>query len=111
MVSMFETIKLINFAKKIIDKQSLKKIKKLKNKEEKISALKYRIKSELEMMHYDLKRKLSKLEREKKDVFSLDVKTGLLNSKIKYFEISLDKRDFKNILLLYKEIKKEMKNV
>ncbi|MEM0465082.1 MAG: hypothetical protein QXW97_00070 [Candidatus Pacearchaeota archaeon] len=103
--------KLFNFAKKIVDKKTLKKIKKVKDIKEKVEMLKYSIKTELEMMHYSLIRKIRRLEKEKKDVFCEEVKTSLLNSKIKYFLISYHKDDFKNILSLYKEIERGLLNV
>jgi hypothetical protein len=111
MVNSSEIRNLMGLAKKIVDKSTLRKIKKIKDKKEKKEVLEYSIKSELEMMHYDLVRKIRKIQREEKDVFSPEVKASLLNSKIKYFEINFYKKDFKNILSLYKEIKKELTNV
>jgi hypothetical protein len=106
-----ESRELISYAKKIVHNKTLKKIRKIKDDKDRINSLRYIIKSELEMMHYDLIRKLRKKESEKKDIFSLEVKIGLLNTKIRYFNITYNKKDFKNIMTLYKEIKNEMKDV
>lgn len=111
MIGESETSRLTGFAKKLIDNKRLKKIKKINDKKEKIETLKYIIKSELDMMHYGLLRKLRKKENDKKDVFSAEVKMGLLNSRIKYFIITYNKKDFKNVINLYNEIKKELNNV
>ncbi|MBR9705046.1 hypothetical protein GOV12_06555 [Candidatus Pacearchaeota archaeon] len=102
---------LVGYSKLILDKKILKKIKKVKDKEEKKDLLIHLIKKELEMIHYDIVRKVRKLEIKGKDIFSIEVKSSLLQTKINYFVINFNKKDFKNLILLIIDIKKEMKNV
>lgn len=106
-----ELKQLVNYTKLLLDKKIVKKIKKIKDKEEKRDLLTHLIKKELEMIHYDIVRKTRKLEIKGKDTFLIEVKTSLLQTKINYFIINFNKKDFKNLIFLIIDIKKEMKNV
>lgn len=98
------------FAKEIISKKTFKKLRKIKEEKEKIDVLKHSIKSNLELKYHDLKEKIKKIKKQKKDSFFAEVKANLLSSKIKLFNATFHKKDFKNVLNLFKEAEKELKN-
>ena len=102
---------LLSFAKKLLSKKILKKINSIKDLEEKIHLLKYSLKAALDKKILGIRKKIKLLKKEKKDVFFISIKVNLLNLKIKYFDITFHKRDFKMIMKLFKEIEKEVKNV
>jgi len=105
-----EVRRLMNFARKLLHKGTLKKLRTVKDRREKIEVIKYSIKSDLEIKYYDLKKRIKKMTEQKKDVFFATTKANTLNSKIKFFNATFHKRDFKVILNLFKEIEKELKN-
>ena len=105
---MDEINNLIYFAKKV-DNKYLQKIRNLKDKKEKIEALKYLIKLRLEEKKRDLNEDIDKLKKE--DRFFIEIKIAKLESKIKIFNATHHKKDFNNVMLLFKDIKKEIKNV
>jgi len=96
-------------ANKIVKKTSLKKLRKIHDKEEKLEAIKYLIKTSLDLKYYDLAEKIKKLKQKKRDVFFAETKINLLGVKIKLFNTTLHQKDFKNILALFNDMKKEMK--
>lgn len=102
--------KIINIksvAKKIIPEESFVKIGKIKSREERDFLYKYLIRSNLELKMHSLEKEIKFLGKEE-DVFNLEIKTKLLNSKIRYFIITYDKRDLRVVLKLFKEIEKEI---
>jgi len=101
----FKSLELI--AKKLVDKKTWKKIKKVKEKEEKLQVLKYSIGFNLEIKLDEIEQKIKKLEKER-DMFIPKTKLSLLKSKIKLFEATFHKKDFNTIELLLNEIKKEI---
>lgn len=96
-----------SLAKKIVPSESFKRIKKIKDKSERIHLYKTSIKSNLEMRMHSLEKELKK-KSQKHDVFHLIAKANLLNLKIKYFYITHNKRDLKKILKILKEVEKEI---
>lgn len=94
-------------SKKIIPSKTRSKLKKIKDKEDKLSLYEHSIKSNLEMTIYNLEKKIKKIkDRDKK--FHLSTKINLLNQRVKYFLIDHDKKDRRHILKQIKLIKKEL---
>jgi hypothetical protein len=52
-----------------------------------------------------------KMKKSKKDVFFAETKLSMLKMKIKFFNITLNKKDFNTVFVLIKEVEKEVKNV
>lgn len=100
---------LMGFAKKILGKPTLKKIKSIEDLEWRIESLKYAIRYSLEKEYSGLHKKLKKMEFEKKEVFFVSTKLSTLRSKIRLFDVTFHEQDFENILKLLKEIKEELK--
>ena len=94
-------------AKKIVPKKTLKKIKKIKNKAEKIELYKHAIKINLEKRVDSIEEKIKKHEKNH-DIFHLFTKAKLLNLKIKYFYITHNKKDLKISLNLLHSIENEL---
>jgi aminopeptidase-like protein len=94
-------------ARKIVGKETLKKIKKVKEPEEKLQVLKYAIGFHLEIRLDEIEQKIKKLEKEK-DLFVAKTKLSLLKTKIKLFEATFHKKDFNTLQNLLKEIEKEL---
>ncbi len=105
-----EARRLMKFARRILDNSSLKKLKKIEG-EDRISAIKYAMKARLEREHDYLKKDVKKMEKAGKEVFFLETKLDLLNSKIKLFNAALHKSDFINMANLFKQIQKEAEDV
>jgi len=99
------------FAKKIFDSKTLRKFKKIEENKEKLEVIKYLIKSHLDLRCHKLKEKIKKMKKRKKDVFFAEVRTNLLGSKIKLFNATFHKKDFKNVLNLFKGAERELENV
>ncbi|HLC78303.1 MAG TPA: hypothetical protein VJH92_04205 [Candidatus Nanoarchaeia archaeon] len=106
-----ELKKLKHFAEILIEKDLLKKINKIEDLEERKLLYQYSIKAKLEMRYAELKDTLHRLDSKNKDVFVAMTKLYLLGSKIRLFNATCEGDDFKNIESLFKEIKKEIKNV
>lgn len=97
-----------SLAKQIVPKKTLRKIKKVKNKEDKLSLYKHSLKSHLDMRQIILQELLER-HRMRHDIFEPLVKSKLLNIKIKYFYLTHDKKALKNATKLLKEIEADLK--
>ncbi|HLD55641.1 MAG TPA: hypothetical protein VJB35_05260 [Candidatus Nanoarchaeia archaeon] len=102
---------LIFYAKKLIDKAIFVKIKKTKDLDEQIHLLEYSLKVALEKKIYLFRQKIKLFKSKGIDVFFISIKVNLLNLKIKYFNVTHNKRDFKIVIKLIEEVEKEIKNV
>jgi predicted site-specific integrase-resolvase len=105
----FKTFKF--FAKKIIPKEILKKIKKIEDKHEKIDTLKHAISSNLDLKLHRIEMDLKDLNKKEVDVFVIFAKANLLKMKIKYFNTTFHKKDFEIIVKLFKEIEQELDEI
>ena len=106
-----EVKKLLKFAKKVVNKEILRKIKRLESDKDKVEVLRYSIKTGLELGYEKLKIDLKKKDEEKKDIFIMSTKMSLLKSKIKLFDATFHKSDFVNVIRLFEEIARGLKNV
>jgi ribosomal protein S20 len=102
---------LTNSAKKIISKETRRKIKKIKDKNEKIELYNHAIKSALEMKIHTLETIIKDLDKKEVDMFHLFTKTNLLKTKIKYYYTTYHKEDFEKIMKLLNEIEKDIDNI
>ena len=98
-------------ARGLLNKKLLKHLRKISDKEEKLNAIRYAIRSELEKEYHYLEKEVKNLKERGKDVFHIEMKLLLLKSKIKLLIATYHKKDFDKIKELKKEILKEMKNV
>jgi predicted RNA-binding protein len=96
-----------SLAKHVVPQDILKRIRRIKDRVERIDLYKHSIKSNLEMRMHNLEKEIKKKGKEH-DVFHLIAKANLLNLKIKYFYISHDKKDLKKVVKTLKEIEKEL---
>ena len=101
-------INLKKIAKKNLLKEDWKKIKKIKDKQEKQEALKYLLTSKLYLRYYNLQDKLEKLDEKEKTFIDLKLKS--VPFKIKLFQAGFEK-DLLNTIDLINEIEKLVKNV
>jgi hypothetical protein len=106
-----EVKKLFKFAKKVVSRGILRKIKRLESDKDKIEVLRYSIKTGLELGYEKMKIDLKKKEEEKKDIFIISTKMSLLKSKIKLFDATFHESDFINVIRLFEEIAGGLKNV
>jgi len=97
--------------RKVIRKPVLKKIQAIKPKEEQRILLEYSIKSALEMKYSELKDKVLKKEKQKRDIFIPLAKLSLLNSKIHLLNTTYHLGDFRSVMKLFEETERELKNV
>ncbi|OGJ21189.1 hypothetical protein A3K73_05050 [Candidatus Pacearchaeota archaeon RBG_13_36_9] len=105
-----ETKRLMKFAKRILEKKSLKNLKKVEQ-EDKIGAIKYLMKARLEREYDYLKERTESMKHKGSDVFFIETKLSLLGSKIKLFNVTHHKDDFINMANLFKQVQKEAENV
>ena len=106
---MRERLKTLNYVgKKVIPKNVLKKVRKIKDKYEKIDVLKNAISSHLDLKLHGVEMNLKDLHKKEVDVFVIFAKANLLKMKIKYFNTTFHKKDFEIIWNLFKKIEKEM---
>jgi hypothetical protein len=108
---MDELKNLEKLAKKILNKKTYKKIKSVKDKNERKEVLEFAILSNLEIAHLDIEQKIKEMEKQNKDVFFAMAKLHRLYPKIKLFKATFKKEDYKQFLKLHNEIKKELENV
>ena len=102
----FKRIKKVG--KEIVGKKHYRKIRKLKNYEDKTESLKYLASSELHNALTDLEIKINELEHEKKKLIELKLK--ILPAKIKIFKSTFSARDYEVIKRMIKEIEGELKD-
>lgn len=102
-----EVSHLRSLARRVVSKETFRKIGRISDRIEKIDLYKYSIKSNLDMRIHNLEKEMKKHSKEH-DIFHLIAKANLLNMKIKYFYISHDKKDLKRIIKILKEIEKEI---
>lgn len=105
-----EAKRLMKFAKKILDRRSIKNLKKV-GEEDKIEAIEYAMRARLEREYIYLKEKAGKMERMGKDTFFIQTQLSLLASKMRLFNTTHHKADFINMANLFKQTEKEMRNV
>jgi hypothetical protein len=96
-------------SKKILHKDHRKKLKKVKDKEEKFESMNYLISAQLKLMLHELEIIVSQKNLE--DNMFIKSRIITLPPKIKYFSQKPNNKDFKKILSLFYEIEKEVKNV
>ena len=100
--------KLIFFGKKILTKKILDKISKVSELDERIDLLKHSLNVRLDFFYRDLRNKRDKSSKKGKDVFISSMKLNFLFLKIKYFEITHGKKEFKKIIKNLKSLEKEL---
>jgi len=98
---------LLKISKGFIDKKHHKKIKSLKNEEEKINLLKYLIISKIKLMQIELEI-LLKNSKKSADFEILLLKISNISHKITLLEHNLNEKDFKKIELLIDDIKSKV---
>ncbi len=96
-----------NLSKKIISKSQFKKIKKIKNYTERTEGLKYLVVSKLKLQLLELELKSREIVKE--ETLLIESKLILLSSKIKIFESTHNKRDYKILQKLIQEIEYDIK--
>jgi len=96
--------------KRIIDKESHKKLKKIRSYDDKTEGLKYLISSYYKLKLLELDSKIGEIKKGKESLV-LESKFKLLPHKIKIFESSYLKRDFLTLQKLTKEIEDLIQNV
>ncbi len=101
---------LMKMAKKIIKKETLKKIKSIPQ-EEQVHALKFSLISYFKNEFHDLNIKIKNLENKKNDLFFIKNDLILVPSKIKHFAVDYNSSDFYKLSILIQNIKKELENV
>jgi hypothetical protein len=94
-------------SKKIISREHFKKIKKIPDYDERTKGLKYLVASKLKLILLDLEIKAK--EAKQKKALEVESKLTLLKSKIRIFESTHHKRDYKVIQKLIKEIESKLK--
>lgn len=94
-------------SKKIVPSETRVKLKKIKDTKDRLNLYEHSIKSNLEMVAYNLEKDLKKIKDNDKR-FHLSTKISLLNQRIKYFLIDHNEKDRKYILKQIKLIKKEL---
>ena len=100
----FKRIKKVS--REIIGKNHYKKVKKLRNYEDKTEGLKHLAASKLQMTLLDLESKIKEINHKKTRL--IELKLLLLPSKIKIFKSTFNKRDYEVIKRLTKEIEEEL---
>ncbi|MBR9705745.1 hypothetical protein GOV14_01800 [Candidatus Pacearchaeota archaeon] len=106
-----ELKEVMDIAKKIVNKSTLKKANKIDDLEWRIETLKYAIRNSLKKMYEGLAKKAKKVEFAKKDTFFVETKLSHLRTRIRLFEITFHKKDFEGLLKYTREVEKEIKNV
>jgi len=99
---------LFSIGKRILKKSTLKRILSLGDPREQKILYEYSIKAALEFKYAELIKKISLREKEEHH-FILFAKGKLLGSKIHFFNATFQRKDFKKIEQLFREIEKEMK--
>lgn len=97
-------------AKKVVPKETLKKIRKVSGKIERNELYKHSIKINLERRIENIEELIKKHEKSH-DVFHLFAKSKLLNLKIKYFYVTHDKKDLKNALKILHDVEGELEKI
>jgi len=111
MINKKELIALRKISKKILDRDTLKKLKTSDNIREEYEALKFSIKTNLNKRYDSFKEAVEILNQRGKDTFFVETKLNLLKSKIGLFTSVYHEKDFNNVLNLLKDVEKEIKNV
>ena len=108
-----EIKRLLGFAKKILPKQTYKKLRKLGKEtgEEKQETIKYSIKARLERLLDYFENKIKDLKKQGKDVFFIETKLHSLKGKVRLFTATYCKKDFKGIKKTAEKIQEEIENV
>lgn len=99
---------IMKMAKKTIDKPIYDKLSKIKEESELKPAAQHALINKLENEEYLLKKKIQYMKNYGKDVFFVENKHLLLDSKIKHFKATFSKEDFIKVQNLINSIKKEI---
>jgi|WetSurMetagenome_2_1015567.scaffolds.fasta_scaffold572501_2 hypothetical protein len=102
---------LLRLAKKVVKKETYKKLKSVEDEPEQLSAIQYAMIAALEKEHYTLDKEIKNLEKDLKDVFTAKNKSILVPSKIKHFEVAFNKDEFYKVYRLLNDIKKEIQKI
>jgi chaperonin GroEL (HSP60 family) len=92
--------------REIVGDKHYKKVKKLKNYEDKTESLKHLAASKLHTTLIDLESKIK--EAEDKKIRLIDMKLSLLPAKIKIFKSTFNRRDYNVVKKLIDEIEEEI---
>ncbi len=98
-------------AKKILEKRDYKKIKNIKDKEQKIHLFIYMIYSYLEKKYLELENKVKEFKNNELDVFFAESKLIIIPYKIKIFKLMPSKKDFNKVNEWFDIVEKELENV
>ena len=101
----------MKMAKKIVSKETCKKINKIEDKDEAVHALRYSIISKFKILNHVIMDEINNLEKESKDVFFAKNGSLLIPSKIKHLQVDFNEGDFYKLLFLVDKVKRELKNV
>jgi len=102
---------ILKLAKKIVSKETYKKLKKIKYEGELEGAAKYALISSLKKEESEINNQIKKLQEKSKDVFFAKNKALLIPSKIKHLQVEFDEKEFDKLIELLKETKKEIAKV
>jgi hypothetical protein len=105
-----QTKNLQKIAKKILNKETLKKINSLENEHDLAETLKFSIISELKIRHHNLEMQIKELEKENKHIFYAGIKSARVPAKIKHFAVEFSNEEFYKLSTLLNDIKKEIEN-
>ncbi len=103
--------RILKIAKKIVKKETYKKLKKIKDEEELKKTAQYSIIASLEKEHYSIEKEIKELESRMKDVFFAKSKSLLIPSKISHFKVGFEKEEFYKLSKLLNDVKKELENI
>lgn len=106
-----EASRIMEMVKKTVDKDTCKKLSKIKEQSELVQTAKHILINYLENEEYKLGRKLQYLKNYGNDVFFAENKYLLLDSKIKHFKAGFLKEDYIKVMNLIKSIKEEILHV
>ena len=97
-------------SKPFLPKDKYKKIRKIKNKRERLEIIKNSLISELRLKHIDLDIKIKNIkDKKKRNLF--DLKSSLISPKIRLLSLDFNEKDFKKINSLILILEKEVNDV
>lgn len=98
-------------AKKILSKNTLRKINTLEDKEERATMLQYSIISQLKLKQHEINLQIKELEKQKINTTYAKVKASRISGKIRNFQVEYNNQEFYKLEKLFNDIEKEIEDV
>lgn len=105
-----KTKNLLKTTKKILNPNTIKKIRSIEDESEQLDATKYAIISQLKLKQHEIESLISQAEKQNLNMVYAKVKAARIPAKIRNFQMDYDNNEFYKLQNLFNDIQNEVNN-